>query len=158
MAPTFGTVHPKTVYLVRHGETPFNTDPIPKFRGRIPIPLSDLGLRHVDQTGQYLQTRAKMDSILYSPVRRATQTAEAVYRYQPNSTFTMEPLLDDISWGDWESQPIPHGQGGPFETQEEEDMFKSDPTQFIIPNGETFQTVLDRVHRLWHRLVHEDTR
>lgn len=26
---------PKTIYFIRHGDTNFNTDPIPKVRGRI---------------------------------------------------------------------------------------------------------------------------
>ena len=40
---------PKTIYLIRHGETDFNTDPVPRVRGRIPVPLNETGLRHATQ-------------------------------------------------------------------------------------------------------------
>ena len=43
---------PKTIYLVRHGETDFNTDPVPRVRGRIPVPLNETGLRHANQAEQ----------------------------------------------------------------------------------------------------------
>ena len=36
----------KTIFLVRHGETDFNTDPVPRVRGRIEISLNAEGLRH----------------------------------------------------------------------------------------------------------------
>lgn len=39
---------PKTIYLIRHGETDFNTDPVPRVRGRIPVPLNETGLRHAN--------------------------------------------------------------------------------------------------------------
>jgi len=36
----------KIIYLIRHGETNFNTDPVPRVRGRINVPLNDEGIAH----------------------------------------------------------------------------------------------------------------
>ena len=36
----------KTIYLVRNGETNFNTDSIHRVGGRINVPLNDLGVAH----------------------------------------------------------------------------------------------------------------
>ena len=94
---------PKTIYLVRHGETDFNTDPVPRVRGRIPVPLNETGLRHANQAGEFLKDE-KITTIYYSAVNRAKQTAEAVHKYHPEAKFVEEPLVLDISWGDWEGK------------------------------------------------------
>jgi bisphosphoglycerate-dependent phosphoglycerate mutase len=46
---------PKTIYFIRHGETDFNTDPVPRIRGRVPVPLNETGLRHAAQAGEFLK-------------------------------------------------------------------------------------------------------
>ena len=45
----------KFIYLIRHGETNFNTDPVPRVRGRIDVPLNDKGLLHAHQAGEFLK-------------------------------------------------------------------------------------------------------
>ena len=88
---------PKTIYLIRHGETDFNTDPVPRVRGRIPVPLNETGLRHATQAGEFLKDE-KITAIYYSAVNRAKQTAEAVHKFHPEAKFVEEPLVLDISW------------------------------------------------------------
>ena len=44
----------KTIYLIRHGETDFNTDPVPRVRGRINVPLNDIGVAHCKAAGDFL--------------------------------------------------------------------------------------------------------
>jgi broad specificity phosphatase PhoE len=60
----------KTIYLVRHGETDFNTDPEPRVRGRIEISLNDEGFRHADQVADFLKNE-KIETIYYSKITRA---------------------------------------------------------------------------------------
>ena len=83
---------PKTIYLVRHGETDFNTDPVPRVRGRIPVPLNETGLRHANQAGEFLKDE-KITAIYYSAVNRAKQTAEAVHKFHPEAKFVEEPVF-----------------------------------------------------------------
>ena len=67
----------KTIYLIRHGETNFNTDPVPRVRGRINVPLNDVGIAHCKAAGDFLANE-KIGKIYYSAVPRAKQSAECV--------------------------------------------------------------------------------
>jgi alpha-ribazole phosphatase len=62
-----------------------------------------------------------------------------------------EPFLYDISFGDWEGK----ADREVFSSKEEEKRWHTDPHSFIIPNGETFYQVLDRIHRLFKRLENQ---
>ena len=67
----------KTFYLIRHGETNFNTDPVPRVRGRISVPLNDAGIAHAKAAGDFL-SETDIGKIYYSEIPRAQQTAELV--------------------------------------------------------------------------------
>ena len=67
----------KIIYLIRHGETNFNTDPVPRVRGRINVPLNDMGIAHCKAAGDFLANE-KIGKIYYSAVPRAKQSAECV--------------------------------------------------------------------------------
>ena len=53
----------KTIYLIRHGETDFNTDPVPRVRGRINVPLNDIGIAHCKAAGDFLSNE-KMEKFI----------------------------------------------------------------------------------------------
>ena len=94
----------KIIYLVRHGETNFNTDPVPRVRGRINVPLNDAGIAHCKAAGDFLANE-KIGKIYYSAVPRAKQSAECIVG-QHNGPVEMieEPLVIDISWGIYEGK------------------------------------------------------
>ena len=133
------------IYLVRHGETDFNTG-VQRIRGRIPIPLNEAGKRHADEVGKALST-VKLDTIFYSEVERAKETAEGVHKYQPDATFLEEPLAIDIDWGEWSGKTYREAM-----SEEDEKLFWSNPNVMEIPKGETFYQVLDRIHRLMFKI------
>ena len=64
----------KIIYLVRHGETNFNTDPVPRVRGRINVPLNDAGIAHCKAAGDFLANE-NIGKIYYSAIPRAKQSA-----------------------------------------------------------------------------------
>lgn len=134
------------IYIVRHGETAFNTGE-QRFRGQVEIPLSDHGLRQADAVGKEL-SNVTFDVIYYSRISRAKQTAEGIRRQQDNTRFEEEPLLIDISWGDWEGKTAKEA----LVTDESIELWKNNPYELIPPNGETFYQALDRIHRLFKRL------
>lgn len=138
---------PKTIYLVRHGETDFNTDPEPRVRGRIDIPLNEAGLRHARQAGEWLR-KDKIEAIYYSRIKRAAQTAEAIRETHPDAKFIEEPLAIDISWGDWEGKTYTEAFGSADGGE-----YMRDPSRLEIPNGESFYSVLDRVKKLLHKIL-----
>ena len=98
------------------------------------------------KTGQFL-AKIPIEAIYYSKLSRAKVTAEKIKEQHHTANFIEEPYLFDMSFGDWEGQSLKKV----FTTEEEERWF-SDPNSFIIPNGETFYQVLDRIHRLFMRL------
>jgi broad specificity phosphatase PhoE len=55
----------KIIYLIRHGETNFNTDPVPRVRGRINVPLNDVGIAHCKAAGDFLANE-KIGKIYYT--------------------------------------------------------------------------------------------
>ncbi|TNJ26523.1 Histidine phosphatase superfamily protein [Giardia muris] len=137
----------KHIYLVRHGETDFNTDPVPRIRGRVMNPLNELGRKHAREVGEALKD-VRLDLIYYSAITRAKQTAEAIHAHQPQAKYIEEPLVIDISWGDWEGKTYAEA----FGTKEREELFKRDPAQLEIPNGESFYQVLARLEKLLHQI------
>lgn len=140
----------KTLYLVRHGETDFNTDPVPRVRGRVPIPLNEAGIQHANQAGDFLKNE-KISSIYYSSVIRAKQTAEAIHKFHPDSKFIEEPLVLDISWGDWEGKTYEEAFGDPKGGD-----YAKDPSRLLIPNGESFYSVVDRLREFLFKIIESD--
>ena len=67
----------KIIYLVRHGETDFNTDPVPRVRGRINVPLNAKGIAHCKAAGDFLANE-NIGKIYYSSIPRAKQSAECI--------------------------------------------------------------------------------
>ncbi|MHA1827490.1 MAG: histidine phosphatase family protein [Candidatus Heimdallarchaeaceae archaeon] len=133
------------IYIVRHGETEFNVGEV-RFRGRADIPLSEIGLKHAEETGQALSL-VPLEKIYYSKLSRAKTTAAKIYEFQSKAEFIEEPLLFDLNFGRWEGKT--HNE---IFTEEEKKKWFRNPHDFIIPEGETFYQVLDRLHRLFLRL------
>ncbi len=133
------------VFIVRHGETAFNLGE-ERIRGRIDVPLSELGIKHADEVGKALST-IPIEKIYFSRLSRAKDTAEAIKKYQNKANFDVEPYLLDLSFGDWEGKEGSEVfQGGLI------NQWRTNPNDVLIPNGETFYQVLDRLHRLFLRL------
>lgn len=141
---------PKTLYFIRHGETDFNTDPVPRIRGRVPVPLNETGLRHAAQAGEFLKNE-KITKIYYSNVNRAKQTAEQVHKFHPEADFIEEPLVLDISWGDWEGKTYEEAFGDKEATQ-----FLKDPSVYLVPNGESFYSCVDRMRQFLFKILRSD--
>ena len=137
------------IYIVRHGETAFNVGEI-RVRGRNDVPLSDLGLLHTEETGKALAD-IPLENIFYSRLSRAKVTAEKIKKYQEESEFIEEPFLLDISFGDWEGKTLKEAY-----SKETHEQWFTNPHDVLIPNGETFYQVLDRLHRLFLRLREQD--
>ena len=133
------------VFIVRHGETAFNLGE-ERIRGRIDVPLSELGIKHADEVGKALST-IPIDKIYFSRLSRAQNTAEAIKKYQDKADFDVEPYLLDLSFGDWEGK-----EGSEVFQGDLINQWRTNPNDVLIPNGETFYQVLDRLHRLFLRL------
>ena len=139
----------KILYLIRHGETNFNTDPVPRVRGRINVPLNDEGIAHCRAAGDFLADE-DIGKIYYSDIPRAKQSAELVAEQHKKGKTELipEPLVIDISWGVYEGKTYLEAFG-----DEKGGDYMFHPERLKIPEGETFYSVMDRLRlflvRFW---------
>ena len=141
----------KTIYIIRHGETDLNVDPIPHIRGRINNPLNKEGIAHAKAAGDFLSD-IPIGKIYYSSIPRAHQTAENVAsQHKDKVTLIEEPDVIDISWGDWEGKSFMEC----FGREDGGDFFKA-PQNLIIPNGETFYGVMSRLRHFFVKFWESD--
>ncbi len=134
------------IYIVRHGQTEFNIGE-PRFRGQLDISLSEVGAQQAETIAIALKA-IPLDVIYYSRLQRAKRTAEIIKKFHPKAQFIEEPLLLSLNFGDWQGKF--HNEV--FKTVEERKLWYTNPNAFVIPNGETFYEVLNRIHRLLVRL------
>ena len=74
---------------------------------------------------------------------RAKQTAEAVAeKHSTKVELVEEPLVIDISWGDWEGKTYKECFGA-----DDGGYFYTEPEKIMIPNGESFYSVMDRLKK-----------
>jgi len=141
----------KIIYLVRHGETNFNTDPVPRVRGRINVPLNDAGIAHCKAAGDFLANE-KIGKIYYSAIPRAKQSADCIVG-QHNGPVEMieEPLVIDISWGIYEGKTYMEAFG-----DETGGDLMHHPEKLIVPEGETFYAVMDRLRLFFVKFWQSD--
>jgi broad specificity phosphatase PhoE len=135
------------IYIIRHGQTDFNVGE-PRFRGQLDIPLSETGVHQAEAMAIALKN-IPLNIIYYSPLQRAKVTAEKI-KYHQQALLVEEPLLLTMNFGDWQGRF--HSE---VFTPEEKELWMVNPNLFVIPNGETFYDVLNRIHRLLYRLKNQ---
>ena len=141
----------KTIYILRHGETDFNTDPVPRVRGRINVPLNDLGVAHCKAAGDFL-SKENIGKIYYSEIPRAKQSAECVsQQHSTKVEMVKEPLVIDISWGIFEGKTYLEAFG-----DEKGGDLVFHPERMIVPEGDTFYAVMDRLRRFFVKFWESD--
>ncbi|OLS31153.1 MAG: Phosphoserine phosphatase 1 [Candidatus Heimdallarchaeota archaeon AB_125] len=133
------------IYIIRHGETAFNVGE-ERIRGRKNVPLSDLGIHHAEEAGEKLKEKP-IEKIYHSKLSRTKVTAEKILQHQKKAEIIEEPFLLDISFGEWEGKT-----GNEVFIDDLKKQWMNNPNDVLIPGGETFYQVLDRLHRLFLRL------
>jgi len=125
--------------LVRHGETKFNRDGV--FRGRVDIPLNDVGRHQADSTGKAL-AGYRISAVYSSPLKRAVETAEAVARYQEHTPhISIDEAFNNIDLGYWQGQPKTEIQS---RFPELWSLWVNTPERMRLPGGETLNEIRDR--------------
>lgn len=124
------------LWLVRHGETPWNSEG--RALGQSDPPLSELGVRQAELLARRLQ-RVAFDEVYASDLTRARYTARLAL---PASEIRLEPRLREISLGEWE--------GKRWETLAGRDKaalqaWRQDPYRERAPGGESYEDLLARV-------------
>jgi broad specificity phosphatase PhoE len=138
-------IAPQPFYLIRHGQTDWNAEG--RFQGSVDIPLNDVGRQQAKRNGLAFKMELPNTEgwrFVSSPLARARETMEIVRAnagLDPKA-YGLEPLLREVSYGDWERQTI-------------EEISRIDAASiakragnkwgFVPPNGESYQMLADRV-------------
>jgi broad specificity phosphatase PhoE len=131
------------IYLLRHGETVWNT--VGRFQRRKVSPLTQRGIEQANQMGMLLSReitgRQGQFKSYVSPLGRAKESAARIAKIVP-LTFEEEPRLMEVSVGSWDGMTLyeigvecPDALNG----SDAFDWF------FRSPNGESFDQACERV-------------
>lgn len=134
------TVERRTrIILVRHGHVEGMAPP--RFRGRADLPLTEMGRRQAEITGNWLGRCMPPDTIYASPLLRCIQTAEAIARNSQVSIVSLETFTD-MDYGEWQGKTYNEVQAAdPLGYA----RWRQVPHEAIIPNGEGLHDVAARV-------------
>ena len=99
--------------------------------------MNEIGVQHEKEAGEFLKNEKNIGKIYYSSIQRAKQTAELIAQQQ-TKLFELieEPLLIDITWGDWKGKTYKEDFGN-----KDGDDYTYAPDKLMIPNGETFMVL-----------------
>ena len=122
------------LYIIRHGETPWNAEG--RLQGQTDIPLNENGIRLAKITGEALKD-VPFDFAISSPLKRARQTAELVLAGRQIPVLE-DARIEELSFGSWEGLGCRKAN---FEIPSEhfQDFYK-DPFHFqTAADGETIE-------------------
>ncbi|WP_244399801.1 MULTISPECIES: histidine phosphatase family protein [unclassified Agrobacterium] len=92
-----------TIYLLRHGETLWNS--LGRFQGQLDSPLTPRGVEQADQVARLLRDALKKDNQLFqmqiSPLGRVRQTVERVQAKLP-LPYIEDDRLVEVTTGSWD--------------------------------------------------------
>ena len=132
-----------TLYLIRHGET--EGGEIRRYKGTIDVPLSEKGLRQMEQISKYIVEKGGkgglMNAVYCSDLTRAIRSAEIVA--EPHS---LKPVilssLRERNFGLWEGMSFDEiMEKYPLEF----DAWAGNPLKFSPMEGESTLAMRDRV-------------
>lgn len=135
-----------TIILVRHGETPANTELV--WHGSTDTPLSERGWQQARLVARHLAEAEPPVGMIYtSPLQRAANTAREIGKLQDLVPY-IEPGIAEYRLGCWEGRPY-------RELLEQEDFWtriKRDP-DFAPEGGESVRQVAERFVEAVRRLA-----
>lgn len=121
-----------TLYLVRHGQTVWNSSG--KYQGRTDVALSEKGLAQAEKTVERFRS-VHLDGVIASPLMRAADTARGIAGTHGLPLETDSRLME-LSFGDWEGKTYDEIEKiwpGMIEA-----MYH-DAGTLKLPNGESFE-------------------
>lgn len=133
------------LYFVRHGESEWNV--ADRICGQTDIELTKKGHEQAVETGNMIKAAGiKADEILYSPLKRAQDTAKHISEIT-GIPARLEPMLIEQNFGKWEGT-------SPRKAPE----FVKAKAQFVCSNenGESMLRLAQRIYNLLDRLKADD--
>ena len=134
-------MQPFTLILVRHGHVE-GIHP-ERFRGRIDLPLTELGRKQATVTAKFVASQWPAAAIYASPLVRCMDTAQAIGETQ-GLVVQKLPLLVDIDYGKWQGRTRDDVKAA---EPERFNSWMAQPHLTIIEDAETLQDVQARLAR-----------
>lgn len=127
-----------TLYLIRHGETPWNVEG--RYQGQLDPPLTERGRRQAQATARELAS-ISFEAIYSSDLARAHQTAQALAE-ESGLDIQLDPRLREINQGEWQGVLI-----GDIRARWPEEIrgWEQDPWHHHPPGGERLAEVQQRL-------------
>ncbi len=128
------------LYLIRHGETEWNT--VKRFQGWTDIELSEKGLKQAELLGKRFEN-IHIDELYASPLKRAVKTAEGISKASGLEIKTSE-YFKEINFGAWEGKTrseLSELYGSEF------DDFIKHPQDLPFPGEGNFDNVTKRIKK-----------
>ena len=136
------------LYLIRHGETDYNSEL--RFQGQIDIPLNQKGIEQAEKVADFFKD-IPLQTIYTSTLQRARTTAEIIGKakgIEPQET----DALREMSFGIWENMNSKDIQKN--YAKEWKDFFAS-PASTTIPKGESMSDVQKRAYPVVQQILDE---
>lgn len=137
---------PTRLLLLRHGQTDLSVQR--RYSGRGDPALTEIGRRQADAASRYLAQRGGIAAVLSSPLQRSYDTAAAAARAL-GLPVTVDDDLTETDFGAWEGLTFAEAAARDPELHR---RWLRD-TSIRPPNGESFDTVHDRVRMARDRIV-----
>jgi len=133
------------IFLIRHGESMGNRENL--FRGRHDFPLNSNGIAQAHCLRGKLQNIV-FDTILSSPLKRASRTAEIISGGR--TKIIIEEEFTNIALGEWENKPQEYiKENFPHLWY----LWKTEPEKLSIPGMETLNDVQKRSFNALQSLI-----
>jgi ribonuclease HI len=134
--------------LLRHGQTELSVQR--RYSGRGNPPLTELGRSQADAAARYLAERGGVAAVVSSPLQRAHDTATAAAKGL-GLDVTIDADLIETDFGAWEGLTFAEAA----ERDPELHTRWLRDTSLAPPDGESFDTVAQRVRRARNRIIAE---
>lgn len=135
----------QTIYLLRHGETEFNTQG--RYQGELDSPLTEAGVQQVQQNAQMLKSLIRNSNewkIVSSPLGRAMQSTEIICETIGYDVKKVEKdeRLTEVAVGQWAGLTTKEIESSWPNLFQNTDMYN---WYFNAPNGEAYDSVVSRL-------------
>ena len=139
------------LYLIRHGETDWNT--VKRLQGATDIPLNENGenLARVTRDGM---KEISFDMIFTSPLKRAYRTAEIV-RGNREIPMIVDERIREICFGDYEGL-VSRSEGYSIPDPDFKFFFTKTDKYQTPPNGESVASLLERTANFLEELKNRE--
>jgi ribonuclease H / adenosylcobalamin/alpha-ribazole phosphatase len=134
--------------LLRHGQTELSVQR--RYSGRGNPALTDLGRRQAEAAAQYLAQQGGIAAVITSPLQRAYDTAAAAAKALGLDVSVDEDLIE-TDFGAWEG--LTFGEAAERDPELHRRWLRD--TSVKPPDGESFDSVANRVRRAQRRIIAE---